>query len=69
MFIFNISDQASTNSHFAVVHLSLNYTVMVQLELHYTFIACWWGKYENLFTQEYHIPWGHRPRGIWYSWV
>jgi hypothetical protein len=24
----------------------------------YTFIACWWGKYENLFIQEYHIPWG-----------
>jgi hypothetical protein len=24
----------------------------------YTFIACWWGKYENLFTQEYHIPRG-----------
>ena len=36
---------------------------------HYTFIACWWEKYENLFTQEYHIPQGHRPRGIWYSWV
>jgi hypothetical protein len=36
---------------------------------HYTFIACWWGKYENLFTQEYHIPWGQSPRGIWYSWV
>ena len=33
------------------------------------FIACWWEKYENLFTQEYHIPWGQRPRGIWYSWV
>jgi hypothetical protein len=27
------------------------------------------GKYENVFTQEYHIPWGQRPRGIWYSWV
>ena len=36
---------------------------------HYTFIACWWGKYENLFTQEYHISWGQCPRGIWYSWV
>jgi hypothetical protein len=36
---------------------------------YYTFIACWWGKYENLFTQEYHIPWGQRPRGLWYSWV
>jgi hypothetical protein len=36
---------------------------------HYTFIACWWGKYENLFTQEYHISRGKRPRGIWYSWV
>jgi hypothetical protein len=36
---------------------------------HYTFIACWWEKYENLFTQEYHIPQGNRPRGIWYSWV
>ena len=36
---------------------------------HYTFIAYWRGKYENLFTQEYHILWGQRPRGIWYSWV
>ena len=36
---------------------------------HYTFIACWRGKYENLFTQQYHIPRGQRPRGIWYSWV
>jgi hypothetical protein len=36
---------------------------------YYTFIACWWGKYENLFTQEYHISRGQRPRGIWYSWV
>jgi hypothetical protein len=36
---------------------------------YYTFIACWWGKYENLFNQEYHIPWGQRPRGIWCSWV
>ena len=35
----------------------------------YTFIACWWGKYENVFTQENHIPWEQRPRGIWYSWV
>ena len=32
-------------------------------------VACWWGKYGNLFTQEYHISWGQRPRGIWYSWV
>ena len=37
--------------------------------LYYTFITCWWGKYENLFTQEYHIPWGQCQRGIWYSWV
>jgi hypothetical protein len=36
---------------------------------YYTFIACWWGKYENLFIQEYHISRGQRPRGIWYSWV
>ena len=37
----------------------------------YTFIVCWWGKYENLFTHEYHIPFGRCccPRGIWYSWV
>ena len=32
------------------------------------YIACWWRKYSNLFTQEYHIPWGQRLRGIWYSW-
>jgi hypothetical protein len=37
--------------------------------VYYTFIACWWGKYENLFTQEYHIPWGQCLRGIWYSWM
>jgi hypothetical protein len=36
---------------------------------YYTFIACWWGKIENLFTQEYHISRGQRPRGILYSWV
>ena len=36
---------------------------------YYKFIACWWRKYENLFTQEYHIPRGQRLRGIWYSWV
>jgi hypothetical protein len=36
---------------------------------YYTFIACWWGKYENIFTQEYHIPRGQRPRRIWYLWV
>jgi hypothetical protein len=35
----------------------------------YTFIACWWGKYENLFTQEYHISLGQHQTGIWYSWV
>ena len=39
------------------------------LKQYYTFIACWWGQYENVFTQEYHIPWGQHPRGIWYSWV
>ena len=37
--------------------------------IQYTFIAYWWGKYENVFNQEYHIPWGRRPKGIWYSWV
>ena len=35
----------------------------------HAFIACCWGKYEKLFTQEYHIPWGQCPRGTWYSWV
>jgi hypothetical protein len=39
------------------------------LDRHYTFIACWWGKYENLFTHEYHIALGRCPQGIWYSWV
>ena len=34
-----------------------------------TFIACWFRKYENLFTHEYHIPLGCCPQGIWYSWV
>ena len=43
--------------------------LFVSLGWYYTFIACWWGKYENVFTQEYHISWGQCPRGIWYSWV
>ena len=34
-----------------------------------TFIGCWWGKYDNLLTQVYHISWGQRPRWIWYLWV
>jgi hypothetical protein len=34
-----------------------------------TFIACGFGKYQNLFTHEYHIPLGRCPQGIWYSWV
>jgi hypothetical protein len=34
-----------------------------------TFIACWFRKYENLFTQEYHILLGRCPQGIWNSWV
>ena len=34
---------------------------------YYTFIACWWGKCENLFTQEYHIPRGHLLRGIFHG--
>ena len=34
-----------------------------------TCISWWWGKYENVFTQEYHIPWRQRPIMIWYSWV
>jgi hypothetical protein len=32
-----------------------------------TCISWWWGKYENLFTQEYHIPWRQHPIMIWYS--
>jgi hypothetical protein len=34
-----------------------------------TFIACGFRKYENVFTHEYHIPFGRCPQGIWYSWV
>jgi hypothetical protein len=34
-----------------------------------TLIACGFGKYENLFTHEYHIPLGRCPQEIWYSWV
>jgi hypothetical protein len=33
---------------------------------YYTFIACWWRKYENVFTQEYHIPCGQHPR-LWHE--
>jgi hypothetical protein len=33
------------------------------------YLKVYHGKYENLFTQQYHIPRGQRPRGIWYSWV
>jgi hypothetical protein len=28
-----------------------------------------WLRQRYLFNQEYHIPWGQHPRGIWYSWV
>ena len=49
-----------------MVYCILLYRVLL---LYYTFIAYWWGKYENVFTQEYHISWGQRPRGIWYSRV
>jgi len=42
---------------------------VIHIVRYYTFIVCWWGKYENVFPQEYHILWGQRPRGIWYSWV
>ena len=48
------------------------YEFVIDLQNQYTFISCWWGNYENAFpllTEEYHIPWGQRPRGIWYSWV
>jgi hypothetical protein len=34
-----------------------------------TLIACRFGKYENVFTHEYHIPLGRCSQGIWYSWV
>ena len=34
-----------------------------------TFIAYGFRKYEKSFTQEYHIPWGRCPQGIWYSKV
>jgi hypothetical protein len=34
-----------------------------------TFIAYGFRKYENVFTHEYHIPFGRCPRGMWYSWV
>jgi hypothetical protein len=38
------------------------YEFLIDLQNQYTFIACWWGKYENVFTQEYH---SHKL----YSWV
>jgi hypothetical protein len=34
-----------------------------------TFLACGLRKYENVFTNEYHIPLGRCPQGIWYYWV
>ena len=43
--------------------------ILISVISYYTFIACWWGKYENWFTQEYHIPRGQCPKWIWYSWV
>jgi hypothetical protein len=48
------------------------YEFLIDLHNQCTFMSCWWGNYENVFsllTEEYHIPWGQRPRGIWYSWV
>ena len=41
-----INNELDTLNHLLTIHQC------------YTFIACWWGKYENLFTQEYHIPRG-----------
>jgi L-asparagine transporter-like permease len=32
--------------------------ILISVISYNTFIACWWGKYENWFTQEYHIPRG-----------
>ena len=63
---------SSSCSIIVICHCHYGYTIGKFLQMtgrYYTFIACWWGKYENLFTQEYHIPWGQPPRGIWYSWV
>jgi hypothetical protein len=78
MWLLNVWDNVSmdlTFSHTNIFNLCFKYIFKhrnwtpVQNIQYYTFIACWWGKYENVFTHEYHIPWGQRPKGIWYSWV
>ena len=56
------------NLCFKYIFKHRNWTPVQNIQ-YYTFIACWWGKYENVFTQDYHIHWGQRLRGIWYSWV
>jgi hypothetical protein len=53
----------------SVKSYDLNNKQLLPAGEYYLFIACWRGKYENLFTQEYHFLWGQRSREIWYSGV
>ena len=66
--VFIKSSSKSVKKPWLLVIFMLNFFNGKVKIRYYTFIACWWGKYENLFTQEYHIPWGQHPMGIWYWW-
>jgi hypothetical protein len=55
--------------YYIYLYITVNNKQLLPAGEYYLFIACWRGKYENLFTQEYHFLWGQRSREIWYSGV
>jgi hypothetical protein len=59
-------DHVITNTCWLAVKVNV---IPISVISYNTFIAWWWGKYENLFSQVCHIPRGQCPRWIWYSWV
>ena len=59
-------DHVITNTCWLAVKVNI---ILISVISYNTSIACWWWKYENLFTQVYQIPRGQFPRWIWYSWV
>jgi hypothetical protein len=58
--IRNGVNNLSNNMHVRIkIYLEFYYDI-----IHLLHAGAPWGKYENLFTQEYHIPRGQCPRGI-----
>ena len=59
-----------TSEALATYHLQSTVTMAIGfIRYNKTFIACGFRKYENVFTQEYHVPLGRCPQGICHSWV